>query len=383
MTAALSPPQSLLERLPHEWEELFAGWGQPRYRARQVFAWIHQRGILEPQAMTDLPGPLRLRLAQEGLAPPLTVVADQVSSDGTRKLLVEMVDGQRVETVLIPRGSVAERDVYAPPQDDDGDSDDEPDPAATEAYSQCISSQVGCAMGCAFCASGIAGLKRQMTAGEIYAQVLLGRARLEGQRRQSGIVFMGMGEPLHNYPAVARVLELLRTAEGFGMSLRRVTVSTSGLIPELRQLAEDFGGRVRLAVSVHASDSASRSRIMPINRRYPLPDLLAALREYPVPGLGRITIEYTLLGGDNDSDGDAVRLSEQLAGLPVKVNLIPVNPVPEAAFPAPSEARVASFQRILRARGLDTFVRRRKGDDIAAACGQLALHGEKRKVRVL
>lgn len=383
----LATPAGLLERLPAEWEELLKGWGEPRYRAGQIFQWIHRRGVFDPAQMTNLPARLRDKLAEEGLQAPMSVVDDRLSTDGTRKLLVEMCDGRRVETVLIPRGSVDADDIYAP-LPEDGASDDERGAGAeavaarSSLVTQCISSQVGCAMGCAFCASGVAGLKRQMTAGEIYGQLLLGRALLPEGSRQGGVVFMGMGEPLHNYPAVQRALALIAEPAGFGMSLRRVTVSTSGLVPEIERLASDFGGRVRLAVSVHASDGETRSKIMPINKRYPLSELLDALHRYPVPGLGRITIEYTLIRDINDSEAQARALSQGLEGLPVKVNLIPMNPVDDTPFEAPSEKRVTAFQRVLRARGVDTFVRRRKGDDIAAACGQLALHGEARKVRL-
>ena len=365
-------PASLLERLPEEWEQLLRGWGQPRYRALQIFHWIYQRGVVEPERMSDLPASLRERLAVAGLGPAMSVVEDQKAVDGTRKLLVEMTDGRRVETVLIPRGCVAPDDIYAVAEE----------PGVSGAYTQCVSSQVGCAMGCSFCASGIAGLKRQMTAGEIVSQVLLGRACLGEDSRLSGVVFMGMGEPLHNYPAVARTLRILNHPEGIGMSLRRVTVSTSGLVPEIDRLAEDFGGHVQLAVSVHSADEAARSEIMPINRKHSLASLLAALSRYPMPRKRPITVEYTLIAGVNDSLEAAERLVKALRALPVKVNLIPMNEVEGSALTAPDATTVDAFQRVLASHRIPTFVRRRKGHDIAAACGQLALRDEPRKIRL-
>jgi 23S rRNA (adenine2503-C2)-methyltransferase len=372
----LAPAQSLTEQLPHEWETVLHAWGEPRYRALQLFRWIYQRGVCDPAQMSDLPKRLRERLAQEGLAPLAAATDVQDSADGTKKLLVEFVDGRRVETVLIPRASVAAEDIYATEDDEPG----APVPTPEE-VTQCLSSQVGCAMGCAFCASGIAGLKRQMSAGEIVSQVLLGRAALTEATRLSGLVFMGMGEPLANYDAVVRAICLLSHPEGLGMSLRRMTVSTSGLVPEIDRLARDFSGQVQLAISIHASDSDTRTRLMPINKKYPLPELLAAIRRYPLPRRRRLTIEYTLVRGVNDSSAAASALAQQLRGLRAKVNLIPMNAVEGTGLTAPDDAAVDAFQRVLRDAGIDTFLRRRRGDDIAAACGQLALHGELRKVR--
>ena len=372
----LAPAQNLAEQLPEEWEALLGAWSEPRYRALQIFRWIHQRGVLNPAQMTDLPKRLRDRLAQEGLTPLAAASETLASADGTKKLLVELADGKRIETVLIPRASVAAEDIYAVDDDEPG----APAPSAEE-VTQCVSSQVGCAMGCAFCASGLAGLKRQMSAAEIVAQVLLGRAALAGSARLSGLVFMGMGEPLHNYEALSRAIALLSHPEGFGMALRRMTVSTSGLVPEIDRLARDFSGQVQLAVSVHASDTDTRTRLMPINKKHPLPELIAAIRRYPLPRRRRLTIEYTLVRGVNDSQAAATRLAELLRGLRAKVNLIPMNPVPDAGLSAPDDDVVDAFQRVLREAGIDTFLRRRRGDDIAAACGQLALHGAERKVR--
>jgi len=372
-TSALAPPQTAIERLPEEWETVLQAWGEPKYRALQVFRWIHQRGVTDVEQMTDLSKALRAKLLADGLTPLLKTSELHESVDGTRKLLVEMNDGRRVETVLIPRAASLQSDTF--------EMDDDETARATD-VTQCVSSQVGCAMGCGFCASGIAGLKRQMTAGEIVSQVLLANRELAGAVRIAGIVYMGMGEPLHNYAAVARSIALLTHPEGMGLSTRRITVSTSGLVKEIERLGKDFGGRVRLAVSLHASNDEARSRIMPVNRKHNIDELMTAVRAYPLPPFTRITIEYTLIEGVNASPVDARKLVELLEGLRAKVNLIPMNPVPDAQLHAPTDATIDVFQSTLRNAGVDVFVRKRKGDDIAAACGQLALHGEKRKIRL-
>jgi len=373
-----SAAQHPVERSPEQWAERMAGWGEPKYRGLQVFRWIHQRGVMDPGAMSDLPKALRAKLIEDGLAAPVSVDTIRDALDGTRKLLVALPDARKIESVLIPRGAVAREDVYAP--HDDGE--DEPGAAAAPStFSQCISTQVGCAMGCAFCASGIAGLKRNLTAAEIVSQVLIGKRELPEGSRLAGIVLMGMGEPLHNYAPVASALRLISHPEGIGLSLKRVTLSTSGLVAGIEQLGKDFGGAVNLAVSLHAATDETRTRIMPVNKRHPLGELMPALRAYPLPPRRRITIEYTLIDGVNDSQADARALIKLLRGMRVKVNLIPMNRVPDAEMTGSEPARVDAFQDELRRAGLDAFVRKRKGDDIAAACGQLALSGEKAKIR--
>jgi 23S rRNA (adenine2503-C2)-methyltransferase len=238
-------------------------------------------------------------------------------------------------------------------------------------------------MGCVFCASGVAGLTRNMGADEIVAQVLLGRSHLAAGEVLRGVVLMGMGEPLHNYDATARALRLLTHPDGIGLSSRRVTVSTSGLVPEIERLGADFQGQIGLAVSLHAADEALRSRLMPINRRYPLAVLMAALQNYPLPHRRRITIEYTLIADQNDSTRDAKKLAALLRGIPVKVNLIPMNPVEGSGLRAPDDQRVFAFQKIVCDSGFSCFIRRRRGSDVAAACGQLALLGGRRKVKTV
>jgi 23S rRNA (adenine2503-C2)-methyltransferase len=237
-------------------------------------------------------------------------------------------------------------------------------------------------MGCVFCASGVAGLKRNLGADEIVAQILVGRTRLGENERLRNVVYMGMGEPLANYDATVRSLRLLTHPDGIGLSARRVTVSTSGLIPEIARLGVDFAGNIGLAISLHAADDEARTRLMPINKKYPLAKLMEALRRYPLPRRRRITIEYTLVATKNDSVEDARKLSKLLFGLPVKINLIPMNPIEAATLGPPDLTGVLAFQKVLTDDGYSCFIRRRRGDDVAAACGQLALLGAKPKVRV-
>jgi 23S rRNA (adenine2503-C2)-methyltransferase len=378
LTPPLAPADHPLVRTPEEWAEVLGAWGEPRYRGAQVFRWLHQRDVSDAAAMTDLPKSLRDRLANEALAVPLEVASTHLSDDGTRKMLLAMRDGRTVESVLIPMRSTSAVGTFSAA----GDPDEAEEEETSSWVTQCISSQVGCAMGCVFCASGIAGLKRHMSAAEIVSQVILGRREALSGERVRNVVFMGMGEPLANYDALARALVLLTHPDGLGLSRRRVTVSTSGLVPEIDRLGREFGGQVQLAVSLHAANDAQRSSIMPINKKYPLAALMDALRRYPLPKRRRITIEYTLIAGVNASASDAAELARVLKGLPSKVNLIPMNAVEENPLAAPDASVVDAFQDVLRARGVPSFVRRRKGDDIAAACGQLALKGEKRKVRV-
>jgi 23S rRNA (adenine2503-C2)-methyltransferase len=362
-----------LARLPHEWEAALAEIGEPRYRGKQIFTWIWQRGVTDPNAMTDVPKSLRAALIESGLGLPLETSTIHASADATRKLAVKLRDDREIETVLIPQLEAAD-----PDRDDDA-SEGERVPG--NRVTQCISSQVGCAMGCVFCASGVAGLKRHLSAAEIAGQVLLGKQHLREGEAIRNVVYMGMGEPLHNYDAVARSLKLLTHPDGLGLSKRRVTVSTSGLVPEIDRLGKDFGGDVQLAISIHAPSDSTRSEIMPINRRYPLRDLMAALARYPLPRRRRFTIEYTLIRNVNDSLKDADALVRLLRPIRAKVNLIPMNPVSDSPLESPDDERVSAFQERIAGKGLSCFIRTQRGDPIAAACGQLALAGEKAKVR--
>jgi 23S rRNA (adenine2503-C2)-methyltransferase len=386
-----------LARTPEEWGkavESLGGGGRP-FHARQIFRWIQGRSVFDPAQMTDLPAGLRGKL--EGLDMPRTleVTDERRATDGTRKMLVRLRDGATVETVLIPGVTGPKGRLPSPVpampvlamEEGDEDEDDEPAEAGTTdgarvRVTQCISTQVGCAMGCVFCASGVAGLKRNLGPDEIVAQVLAGRARLDEGERLSNVVYMGMGEPLANYESTARSLRILTHREGIALSARRITVSTSGLVPEIARLGEDFGGKIGLAVSLHAADDETRTRLMPINKKYPLAALMQALRAYPLPPRRRITIEYTLVAGKNDQVVEARKLVKLLRGLPVKVNLIPMNPIEASSLGPPAMAGVLSFQQVLCDAGYSCFIRRRRGDDVAAACGQLALLGAKPKVRV-
>ncbi len=376
----LAPAAHPLERLPEEWAEVLMAWGEPKYRGIQVFRWIHQQNVFDPDAMTNLPKSLRARLKEEGLGLPLEVSQLQPATDGTRKLLVRMQDGSEVETVLIPQ--LEKTDPDADGSDDPEDSQDSQDSPNAPTWTpgtvvtQCISSQVGCAMGCVFCASGVMGLKRHMSAAEIVAQVLLGRTLITEREHIRNIVFMGMGEPLHNYQNIARALILLTHPDGMGLGKRRVTLSTSGLVTQIDRLAKDFEGQVQLAISLHAVTDERRSAIMPINRKHPLDELVACLKRYPLPKRRRITIEYTLIRGVNDDLADADALVKLLRGIPAKVNLIPLNPIAESELSAPVGDGVAAFRERLFEKGLSAFVRKTRGDEIAAACGQLAYHGD-------
>lgn len=368
-------PRSALHpiaRLPEEWREELTALGEPAYRARQIFRWIHARGATEVGDMTDLPRALRERLSALDLSLPAQVEHVHRARDGTRKLLLVMGDA-RVECVIIPMTKQTATDADADaagPDDEEGEVEER-----RQRVTLCISTQYGCAMGCVFCASGQAGLTRGLGAHEIVAQVLIAQRHLDADEVLRNLVFMGMGEPLHHYDETARAIRLLTHADGLAMSPRRITVSTVGLIPGIRRLGEDFSGKVGLAVSLHAPDDATRDRIVPMNRRYPIADLMRALAAYPLPRRRRITIEYTLLEGVNDSLEHARALARLLAPLRVKVNLIPMNAIQASELHAPGSNSVQAFREQVAAAGLSCFVRTRRGDDVAAACGQLAMGG--------
>lgn len=359
-------------RFPEEWAAELATLGEPKYRATQIFRWIHRRGELDPAKMTDLSLALRERLSGAGLGTPLEVLDVRRARDGTRKLVLGMQGGGRIECVLIPMTPLADADADLAASDDDDELGSDL-PVEKTRVTLCVSTQFGCAMGCVFCASGRAGLGRGLGADEIVSQVLIARRHLDPNEELTNLVFMGMGEPLHHYDETARALRLLTHPEGTGMSLRRITVSTVGLVPGLKKLGADFDGKVGLAVSLHAPDDDTRTRIVPMNKRFPLSELMQALRDYPLPRRRRITIEYTLIDGVNDTDAHADRLVRLLAGLPVKVNLIPMNDVDGSGLHSSPPERVAAFQARVAGYGVSCFVRARRGDEVSAACGQLAL----------
>jgi len=342
-------------------ERLMAELGEKPYRARQLFRWLHRRGAAGLEEMSDLPRELRAVLAGRCALPTLTRHEERRSRDGTIKWTWRTADGMLVESVYMPHL---------------GDGEDEEEPANRDRRTLCVSTQVGCAMGCTFCLTATMGLRRQLSAGEIVDQVHRANRRLvelqEGPapRPLTNLVFMGMGEPLHNFEALKPALELLLHREGPDFSHRHVTVSTSGLVPGIDRLGAET--QVKLAISLNASSDAQRDALMPVNRRWPIAELLAACRRFPVKQGRRITFEYVLLGGINDTDEDARRLARLLAGIPAKVNLIPYNQNPGLPHVAPGPGRIEAFRALLLAGGLTAVVRRNRGRDIAAACGQLA-----------
>ncbi|HEX9242712.1 MAG TPA: 23S rRNA (adenine(2503)-C(2))-methyltransferase RlmN [Anaeromyxobacter sp.] len=330
-------------------EALVAAHGERPYRARQLFRWLHRSGAATLGEMTDVPRALRDALAAGARLTTLERAAEQVSSDGTIKWTWRARDGRLVESVFMPE---------------------------TDRRTLCVSTQVGCAIGCTFCLTATMGLARNLEPGEIVDQIHRANRRLvelgvaPGPRPLTNLVFMGMGEPLANYPNLKAALALLLSEDGPQFSQRHVTVSTSGVVPVIRKLGEELP--VKLAVSLNATTDAQRDALMPINRRWPLAELMAACREFPMRNGRRITFEYVLLAGVNDSLEDARRLADLVQGIPAKVNLIPYNANPGLPFEAPPPSRVVAFQEALAARHLTVVVRKNRGRDISAACGQLA-----------
>jgi len=341
-----APGRDMRSLLPDELAKWIAATGAPGYRGEQIFRWLHSRGIQTVDEMTNVPPTLRAALEREHPLVPLTQAALQTARDGTRKLGFRTHDGRNIESVLIP--------------------DDDP---ARNKLTLCISSQVGCAIDCQFCATATLGFGRNLTAGEIVAQVY--RATTLAERRPTNLVFMGMGEPLHNFDNVARALTLLEHQWGAAFSPRRLTVSTAGLVPGIEKLGA-LTPNPNLAISLNATTDDVRTRIMPINKKWPIAALLDAARRYPLSHGRRVTFEYVLLAGVNDADADADRLPRLLKGIPSKINLIPWNPFQGPQFERPSAERIRTFQERLRAADMAVYIRTPRGDDIDAACGQLA-----------
>lgn len=312
----------------------------PKYRAGQLLHWIYERYVLSLQEITEFSKVLRSELAQAAYISNLGLADRQRSKDGTEKFLFSLEDGQAIESVLIP-----DRD----------------------RLTLCISSQVGCAMGCGFCLTGIAGLVRNLKAHEIIDQIISVN-RLIAPRRITNIVLMGMGEPLANFDEVVEAL--WRITGLMGISKRRITLSTSGIVPKMLELPAKAPD-VNLAISLNATTDEVRSRIMPINRTYPIKELLDACRRYPLKPRRRITFEYVLIGGVNDTQADAKRLVKLLKGIPCKVNLIPYNPHDQSNMKRPSEETVLEFQKVVADGNMTVLIRESKGQDILAACGQL------------
>jgi 23S rRNA (adenine2503-C2)-methyltransferase len=341
-------PVDLAELERTELEALFEQQHIPGFHARQVFRWIWKRGLTDFSAMTNLGLALRARLAADFRVVTPIIVRRDFSEDGTQKFVLGLQDGRQIEAVFIPD---------------------------TPAQTFCVSTQVGCAMGCAFCLTGKMGLIRNLTAGEIASQVRVLSHAL--QLAEFNIVLMGMGEPLHNYNATMKALGIINDAQGMAVSPKRVTLSTVGLVPQLDRLAQEEL-MPNLAISLHATTEEQRAAIVPPTKKHSLHDIIEACRRFPLSKRSRITFEYVMLEDVNDSLDDARRLAKLLAGIKGKVNLIPLNAAPGIPFERPSDRRVDDFARTLAERGVTVSVRKSRGRDIRAACGQLIVEGQKR-----
>jgi 23S rRNA (adenine2503-C2)-methyltransferase len=326
-----------------ELEQALVRLGQPRFHARQVFQWIHKRGVTDFSLMSDLSREFRRQLSEEFAVQTPQVVRTERSSDGTAKFLLRLSDGRQIESVFIPD---------------------------TPSQTFCISTQVGCAMRCAFCLTGKMGMDRNLTAGEIAGQVRVLARELGMLETRFNIVLMGMGEPLHNYEATMKALRILADEHGMAVSPRRITLSTVGVLPALEKLANE-PVMPNLAISLHSTTEDQRDLLVPINRKYGLKELLDACRRFPVKRRERITFEYVMLNGVNDTPEDARRLVRLLHGIRGKVNLLPLNEAAGIPFERPSDDRVNRFAGILAGHGLTVSVRKSRGRDIRAACGQL------------
>ncbi len=355
---------NLLNFDPEGLGEYIASLQEKPFRAKQLMRWVHQRGESDIAQMSDLAKSFRATLAEKACVSALPIISDQQASDGTRKWLLDVADGNAVEMVYIP-------------EDDRG--------------TLCISSQAGCAVNCSFCSTGKQGFSRNLTLGEIIGQLWMAEhtlrkepgaiKRIDGYdgtvlnehegRVISNVVMMGMGEPLLNYEPVVGAMRLMLSDNAYGLSRRRVTLSTSGVVPMMDRLANDLP--VALAVSLHAPNDALRDELVPINKKYPLKELMAAcLRYLPFAPRDFLTFEYCMLDGVNDSDQHAKELVDLLKKIPCKLNLIPFNPFPDSGLKKSSPGRVQDFAKRLMDAGIITTVRKTRGDDIAAACGQLA-----------
>jgi 23S rRNA (adenine2503-C2)-methyltransferase len=330
-----------------ELRELIASLGKERYRLIQVLKWLYPIGIQSIADMTNLSKKFREELDRVSFVSSLLPVRIEEARDGTKKFLFQLDDGNRIESVLIPDKS---------------------------RLTLCISTQAGCAMGCRFCLTGKKGLNRNLTTSEILNQILAARRNLPEHASVTNIVLMGMGEPLANYENTLKAISLMACPDAFKFSSRRITLSTVGLLPEIERLAKEKI-TFQLAVSLNASNDETRSRLMPVNRRYPLKDLLAVCRRFPLKPRTRITFEYVLIEGVNDSLPDAKELVRILHGIPSKVNLIPLNEAPATPFKKPPEEKIRRFQEVLMEGGMTAIVRASKGLEISAACGQLEAKG--------
>ena len=346
--------QSLLGMMPAEVEALIKEMGEPGFRAKQVVEWTFARRVADIEAMTNLPKALRERLKERLVTRSMSIATVSGSADTTRKFLLKLNDGRYVETVLIPANPA----LYG------GKSD---------RRTLCVSSQVGCAYDCKFCASGLAGFTRNLTAGEIVEQIV--QVEAHTGERVDNLVFMGMGEPLANFSNLIKAIEILNAEWGIGIGARHMTVSTSGLAPQIHKLA-DFPLQIRLAISLHGASDPVRNEIMPVNRKYPLAELFEALEAWNAKRKQFLTFEFILIEDVNDSLDQARMLAKRARSVNAKVNLIPYNTVDGLPWKRPSEQRQDAFLEVLTSAGVTATLRREKGHDIAAACGQLRLKQE-------
>jgi 23S rRNA (adenine2503-C2)-methyltransferase len=347
-TAARRPDLAELER--PELESALAARGHRRFHARQIVRWIYRHGVTDIDAMTDLSRELRAGLTRDFTLATPALAHRETSADGTEKFLLRLADGRHIESVFIPD---------------------------TPSMTFCISTQVGCAMACAFCLTGKMGLVRNLTAGEIVGQVRVLADVLDMRDVRFNIVLMGMGEPLHNYDETMKALRMLADEHGFAMSPRRITLSTVGLLPALERLAKE-PVMPNLAISLHAPTDVQRGELVPINQKYGVADIIAACKRFPLGKRSRITFEYVLLAGVNDSPRDAHRLAKLVAGVKSKVNLIPLNAAAGIPFERPSDVAIDRFAKIVADHGVTVSVRKSRGRDIRAACGQLIVEGQKK-----
>lgn len=338
----MTAPLDLKNLTQKELEDLMVSWGQAPFRARQLQKWIF-KGITDFAAMSDISKELRRLLAERCYLSQLTVVDRRRSVDGSEKFTLRLEDGLLIESVYIPEGDHA---------------------------TLCLSSQVGCAQGCRFCLTARQGFTRNLTVAEILNQIFVARALTAKQLPITNLVFMGMGEPLANFANLVKALEIILASWGFNFSSRRVTVATVGLVPFIPRLGQAV--RVNLAVSLNAPDDELRQQLMPVAKKYPLAELLAACRDYPLMPHRRITFTYVLLKDVNDSPAQAKALAKLLRGQKAKINLIPFNPHPDLPFARPSEEAILAFQEVLIREHYTTIIRESRGVDIGAACGQLA-----------
>ena len=359
------PKQTVLLGLTlQELTEVMEEGGQPGYRGRQVFEAVYTQRVEYVEQISTLPQDFRLDLAQRGFSVGLPRIENKfASTDGTVRYLIAFPDGQSVETVWMPEGDGGEAG-------DGSEAGNEVVGRGWDRATICVSSQVGCAVDCQFCLTALLGVKRNLTAGEIVGQIctVLKDQGVAPPQDRVNVVFMGMGEPFLNYENFIRAVCLL--AEGVGIPESRMTVSTAGIVPRIYDLGAE-PVRPKLAISLNAPNDELRSRLMPLNRKWNLEKLMAAARDFPLRNRERLTFEYVLLDGVNDSASSARELGELIRGVRAKVNLIALNPGPGIAFQTPAENRVFEFQKILTAAGVPTFIRRPRGRDIYAACGQL------------